>query len=344
MKKKNILYLDVLRIIATFAVIAIHVVTLYWNDYDVSTYEWGAFNVFDSISRWAVPIFCMISGYLFLNNEKKISISSLFTKNIARMVITLLVWSVFYAFYNYDPEVLGTTEFIKKIFSGSYHTWYILLAAGFYACVPIFRRITSSKSATQYFIALCIAITFILPNLSQSPDLEWIQRNLSRAFLNLTLGYTPYFFIGYYLAKYDIPKLLKALIYIVGPISFFVIIFGTLSYSQAAGEFDDRFYVYNSICVLFQSCFVFLFAKDFCKGIDLSPKAQKVFSTISKHTFGVYLIHVFVIAELDRLFLINAVTVNPYIAIPAVMIITYAISEIVSAILNFIPIVKKYIV
>ena len=71
MKKKNILYLDVLRIIATFAVIAIHVVTLYWNDYDVSTYEWGAFNVFDSISRWAVPIFCMISGYLFLNNEKK---------------------------------------------------------------------------------------------------------------------------------------------------------------------------------------------------------------------------------------------------------------------------------
>lgn len=344
MQKKKILYLDILRILASFAVISIHVSTQNWDNFTVDTYEWGAFNVFDSLSRWAVPVFCMISGSLFLNNEKKIKIRSLFTKNIARMLIAYIVWSTFYAFFNYDIEVLGITEFIKKILLGNYHMWYILLIVGFYAIVPVLRRISSSKASTQYFICLSLVITFLLPAIALLPDFGWVKTNANRAFLNLTLGYTPYFFMGYYIVKFDISSKLKKLIYFLGPLAFGATILGTLVISQLKGKFYNEFYQYDSFTVLLQSLFVFVIIKEIFENKQASEKTEKFISVISKHTFGVYLVHTFVIFELNEFFGINSVTVNPYIAIPVVIALTYLISELISAILNKIPLVNKYLV
>lgn len=344
MQKKKILYLDILRILASFAVIAIHVSTQNFDSYSVDTYEWGAFNVFDSLSRWAVPVFCMISGTLFLNKDKKIKTLSLYTKNISRMLIAYFVWSTFYAVFNYDVDVIGKTEFIKKIFLGNYHMWYILLIVGFYALVPVLRRISSSRATTQYFILISLVVTFLIPAVALIPNFEWVKTNANRAFLNLPLGYTPYFFIGYYIVKYDIAKWLKKLIYILGPLAFAGTILGTLVISQLKGKFYSEFYQYDSFTVLFQSLFVFVAVKELFENVNPSEKAEKFVSSISKHTFGVYLVHTFIIFELNELFGINSVTVNPYIAIPAVIFITYLVSEIISAILNHIPLVKKYLV
>lgn len=344
MQKKKILYLDILRILATLAVITIHVAAQNWNNFTVDTYEWGAFNVFDSLARWAVPVFCMISGSLFLNNEKKIKIRSLFTKNIARMLIAFLVWSTLYAIYNYDVAKLGAIEFIKKILLGNYHMWYILLIIGFYATVPIFRRISSSRASTQYFLCLSLVVTFLIPAIALIPEFEWVKTNLNQASLNLTSGCIPYFFFGYYIVKYDISCKLKKLIYILGPVAFVITILGTLVISQQNGKPYDYFYKHTSVTVLLQSLFVFLIIKEIFDNKNIPEKVEKFISAISKHTFGVYLVHMFIIAELKNTFGINSVIVNPYIAIPAIIVITYVISEIISAILNKIPVIKKYIV
>lgn len=344
MQKKKILYLDILRILASFAVISIHVSTQNFDNFSVDTYEWGAFNVFDSLSRWAVPVFCMISGTLFLNKDKKIKTRSLYTKNMSRMLIAYFVWSTFYAVFNYDVEVIGKTEFVKKILLGNYHMWYILLIVGFYALVPVLRRISASKGTTRYFIFVSIFVTFLIPAVALIPDFEWVKTNANRAFLSLPLGYTPYFFIGYYIVKYDIPKYLKKIIYILGPLAFAGTVFGTLVISQLKGKFYSELYQYDSFTVLFQSLFVFVVIKEIFENVNPSERTEKFISAISKHTFGVYLVHTFIIFELNELFGINSVIVNPYIAIPAVIFITYVASEIISAILNQIPLVKKYLV
>ena len=66
----RILYFDFLRIFATLAVMVLHVAAQNWYSTSVSSFEWQTFNFFNSIVRWGVPIFVMISGALFLNERE----------------------------------------------------------------------------------------------------------------------------------------------------------------------------------------------------------------------------------------------------------------------------------
>ena len=66
----RILYFDFLRIFATLAVMVLHVAAQNWYGTSVPSFEWQTFNFFDSIVRWGVPIFVMISGALFLNKRE----------------------------------------------------------------------------------------------------------------------------------------------------------------------------------------------------------------------------------------------------------------------------------
>ena len=67
MKRK--VYCDYLRLVATFAVVFIHVAASNWSNVDVNGMQWQVFNIYDSLVRWGVPIFVMISGALFLNRD-----------------------------------------------------------------------------------------------------------------------------------------------------------------------------------------------------------------------------------------------------------------------------------
>ena len=62
---KRVLYYDLLRIIAIFGVIMIHVTAEHWNSYIDN--NWLLNNFMNGIVHsWAVPIFVMISGALLL--------------------------------------------------------------------------------------------------------------------------------------------------------------------------------------------------------------------------------------------------------------------------------------
>ncbi|MBR3027382.1 MAG: acyltransferase family protein [Bacteroidales bacterium] len=72
----RVLYLDILRIMAIIAVVMLHVSA---QRFYVSfpSYEWEVRMFFNSMVRWGVPIFVMISGALFLDPQKKISLAKL---------------------------------------------------------------------------------------------------------------------------------------------------------------------------------------------------------------------------------------------------------------------------
>lgn len=54
---KRIIYLDYLRVLATIAVITIHSSLIKWNEIDYMDKAYHATNLYNSISRWAVPVF-----------------------------------------------------------------------------------------------------------------------------------------------------------------------------------------------------------------------------------------------------------------------------------------------
>lgn len=71
-KNNRIEYLDLLRILASIAVVIIHICSSKWYAINSNTNEWSILNIYDSLSRWAVPVFVMISGAIFLSSDYSI--------------------------------------------------------------------------------------------------------------------------------------------------------------------------------------------------------------------------------------------------------------------------------
>ena len=79
----------------------------------------------DSAVRWAVPVFVMISGALFLPSERKVPLGRLYGKTILRVGTCFVFWSAFYAVVHCVIMGKGKWTFINQLLRGHYHMWYI---------------------------------------------------------------------------------------------------------------------------------------------------------------------------------------------------------------------------
>ena len=125
-------YFDYLRIVASFAVVLLHVAAQNWSTSDVNSFEWKVFNFFDGLVRWGVPVFVMISGALFLGKELDLKV--LYRKYIFKMIIVFLFWSLLYALWDYfvTGSITTTHSFVRRIFAGRRHLWFIPMIIGMY--------------------------------------------------------------------------------------------------------------------------------------------------------------------------------------------------------------------
>ena len=152
-------WLDFLRIIAMIAVVGIHVISQNFNRVSVTSGTWQLFNIVDSLVTWAVPLFVMISGALFLDPNRKVETKKIFTKSIPRLVVAYFAWSFIYALYVGG----GAYEIFYNVIVGHFHLWYIPMLIACYFATPLLRKITESKNATRYFGILLIVVTFVIP-------------------------------------------------------------------------------------------------------------------------------------------------------------------------------------
>lgn len=72
--------MDLLRILAAFMVVVIHVSAHNFSDTPTKSIEWLSYNFYDSVVRSAVPIFLMISGAFFLTDRIQSNIKKLYKK------------------------------------------------------------------------------------------------------------------------------------------------------------------------------------------------------------------------------------------------------------------------
>lgn len=89
--------MDALRIMACFMVVLLHTSDYFMQpsnfaDFNVGTWKLAcAYNV---TTRWAVPVFVMISGVFML--KKDIPLTVLYKKYIWRLSLLLLLWNIIY--------------------------------------------------------------------------------------------------------------------------------------------------------------------------------------------------------------------------------------------------------
>lgn len=351
MKRERKLYLDVLRILATYAVILLHVTSKY-----IGTSDYRTLIAWDSLVRWAVPMFVMISGTLFLDPNKKISINQLWRKNIFRLITALFFWTIIYCAYEYLCNGTNIHMIKMYIITGYWHLWFIVMIIGLYIVTPILRPLTVSRHIIKYYLVLSFVAAIVVPTLRDIviPNIDWLanREGITKLFetfgtmeLSVLMGFTCYYILGYWLSVTNFRSGTRKLLYVLCLISFIVNLLGneimTGSQDSITTPFDSSF----SVNVWFESIGLYVFAKYNLEKIEISHEGIKeAIKRISSYSFGIYLVHILLREILDKYFKVNATVISPIIMVPALSLAIFTIGYCVSALINKIPILKKYIV
>lgn len=346
----RVYFFDMLKIISCFAVIILHVAALQFDQYAPTTFEWNVFNFFDSCVRFAVPVFVMVSGALFLNGEKEIDIRKLYKKNILRLLTAYLFFTVLYAIYTFYTTngFIHVKEIMKNsILSSHYHLWYIPMLIGIYMCVPFLKVMTKNLSENQvkYFLLLFFIFKILKSTITVFvyPYSTYVNAIVNRFNLDIFSGYIGYFVLGYYLANYELEPKKQKVLYGLGIASLVVCIVGNCLYSIHVKMPTSTFYDSFFITTFFVSCALFTFAKYQLSKIKLSDMTKNMIVKISNASFGIYLIHILWISILVNQFHFGPTTINPIFAVPIMAILVFIASLMSILVIKKIPFIHKYI-
>lgn len=219
--RNRLMNYDLLRIFAAYLIVMLHLSVQYIHQapasYEAYT-QWKYAIAFSAFSRIGVPIFIMLSGLFLLNPNKNISILSIFTKYLPKIILIFLFWTFFYAFAEQDFygqlfesnfqfqhcwAAMDHTLFWDSVLRGNYHMWYLYMLAGLYLITPFVRIIATHATKRQfvYFTVLCMGITFVTKFNEDVWHIKSIAQVLDTLSLTFAFGYVGYFLAGFFLDK-----------------------------------------------------------------------------------------------------------------------------------------------
>lgn len=351
----RIISLDLLRIIACLFVILLHTSADYvvvMEDYPLTftMNRWQAGNVFDSLSRSAVPLFVMLSGTFMLDPTRTISNSKLMSK-IIKLVTTFLFWAVAYQlFYLIGKYTLtGNLEgysirlLFKRVIAGSYHMWFFYLLGSLYLIVPLLRVITKDSKLTVYFLILSFVATFLIPNLELIPLLAEAKILTARFDFQMATGYSFYFVLGYLLRDHFTKKKIPKKIFFSAIIAFIlawsITVYGTWILNRGASVFVGTLYGNLFITTMVEATSLFVVALYVNQNYSLKGR---IISKIAGYTMGIYLMHVMGLAVLSQILFYKDWILSTFVTIPLIAIIDFLLCWIGTYIMSKIPGMKRF--
>lgn len=303
---KRIIYFDALNVIATLGVVMMH------SSMNVFKFENKPIWIYETITNhlfyWAVPVFFMLSGATLIGFNERYSITEYVKKRIQRTLIPFLAWSCLgillgVAVTHHMPSVHSPKQLIEYVDAiintkvpGLEIYWFFIPLYAIYCCIPLFSCIPVSKRLSIFsFLAFYSFLTYaFLPDVFPYLGLTFNHDICNPA----AAGFLMYPLLGYVLSHYDIkPRIRNALI-IVG----IVIFFCWMSYDIFASlrkntlVFTSGYFHTPVVC---GSISVFLLVKEF-DSTKFMQHCSAVLRKLSKLSFGVYLIHIFIITFLMR--------------------------------------------
>ena len=345
--KEHIIYLDILRVIACLLVILVHVSAKQLDAFSPKSFDYQISQFFNTFSIASPAIFFMLSGALFLNPASKdISIKKLWGRYILRMVVSYVFWSCLYTFIIWLPYYTFSAEtvkaFILEFFKGvpMYHLWFIPAIISIYMVLPFLKPAFADTHRCRYYLGLFMVIQIFLPTLLKFdlPHGDLIQSLYMRTPYLLCIGYVGYFVLGYFLSVEKISRKTRMIIYAAGILALAaaVGVDGYLSVRQnnAVLLFNDLFAL-NSFLVV-SAMFVAFRHIPWKKN-----RFTKAVTKLSKLTFGIYLLHPFIMQMLfgHCPFLLKLPAI---VWIPTTTVAIFLCSTVVIWVISKIPIANKY--
>lgn len=242
--ENRIIYLDRLRILASFLVVIIHISALFFYNYTVDSSTWMLSTFFNCMARTAVPLFIFISGAIYLGTNKNITIKKLLY-NIIRIIIIFILWDFIYALRDNINDL--SKVFISMI-NYKYHLWYLLTYISLLSLVPILKLICKENNKIQvkyllilFFCGTCIfeMLRMILNLFDSTSSVVKLLKWLFDFFELFNIGNIPSYLIlfisGWYFSTFDFSTKKKTVLILL-PILILIIPVITITLCRLVGK------------------------------------------------------------------------------------------------------------
>lgn len=278
--------LDILRILACLMIVIMHspMPTVGENGIFLSSLSY--------LTAPGIGLFFMLSGALLL--PIKTDTRSFLKKRFLKIAVPLLFWTflylLFFAAFRGRPVTWQTLLSIPFSAQGNPAFWFLYTLLGLYLIAPILSRWVQNASCREieFFLILWL-ISLCFPLLRLIVDVNTSETGI----LYYLSGYVGYFVLGYYLMTYPDKIPFRWLLPIV------VIAYVAPIYCKLKNHPVDFYSVfwYLSIFSAIQCAFFWKLILWLTKKQE-KPAVKTFFANLSKLSFGIYLVHFFIIREL----------------------------------------------
>ena len=341
----DIQYINILRILAIFAVINVHVSTWMAGNITPLTFDWWVGNWIHAMTLWSIPVFVMVSGALLLDDPRNETPIRFYKKRAQRIVVPLVFWTFFYLVVR---KVVGHEELtagyvIKLILTAEpyYHLWFLYMITGLYLVTPLLRTYIKHSSSKER-ISLIVMILILASSYSLINSL--VLGN-ERSIFTIFVPYIGYYLCGYQLRFIDPRKISPK--YLASVLILCVIYTAMLTdvFVKTLGQPNGRF-LYNCFSppVIVMSIAVFWAAYLIsCHAKPLEGLAKVAVERVASATLGIYVLHpVFLEYIRDRLSK-HATDGNFWLGLAVVPVITFIGCYLITSLIMRIPVLRRVV-
>ena len=349
METKRIVFLDYLRAISIFLVLAAHVCDCqYGAFFDLSpeneANRWWMI-ILVSACRVSVPLFVITSAYLLLP-LKEGSTFPFFKRRLVRVFIPFLIWSFLYTVlpmawggFDWETSKKLMSQWLTNFPYNAGHLWYVYMLIGVYLFMPILspwlRKV--GKREELFFLGLWFLSTFwfyvkeLVPSGYIYGEAVWNNFHI----LYYNAGYIGYLLMAHYIRTY-IHWSTKKTLAICIPLFLVGLAVSAFAYHKISSTTHDgyllelpwRFCTPNVAIMTFAVFMLFKLIR-----LDKGWVYKSIYS-LSRMSYGVYLIHMFFLVIFYEL-------LSPYFGTVSIIFVvgtlTYAASYFVVRALSWLP-------
>lgn len=337
--KQRLLYPDVLRLVAMFGVVLLHV-----GGFGAEPAP--AADFYRSIRTWCVPVFVMLSGMFLLPPTKVISFETLYSKYILRILAGLCFWSLVYALVFWIiPQGTITANAILKGFK-TYHLWFLYMILGLYLVLPLIKSFvaTANNALLLYTVVLFFVFGVNMAVFNELAPMRHFTSLYAHFNMKLVLGFTGYFVLGYFLAIYKFSKRLRLVLYALGLAGLVISMIwnGRITETMQSRGAAHFYLVFMTTYTFFMSVAVFVWCKYNRAMLKWPARGQGFVHFLAERVFGIYFLHVLWIYALRQLNL-EQLTADAWWYQPVMAVVVFSLSLLTTVMLERIPGFKKWL-
>lgn len=319
--------LDIIRVLACLLVVLMHSPSPDGGQNGLET------NGISMFTEPCIGLFFMVSGALLL--PVKLSCKDFLKKRFSKVLWPTLIFTFFYLLVSFCYGEISLQKMGRKILSipfaceGHGILWFMYALSGMYLVAPIISPFLekATKREVQFvlllwFVTMCWQIFALWLDVSTD----------TKSMLYTFSGYGGYFLLGYYLRKYPI-----SLKWFMFPVLFVIPFVSVLASKLMNWNLGlETFFWYLSIFCVMLCLAWWQFVMQYVNTDKIGQRAKSVLVDFSNCSFGIYLIHIFIMRRwVWKLEILH--TTPPMCAILIIFLLTVLLSWAFANIVSRMP-------